>query len=105
MTRSAIVQPAALDAARAYADPFVPACGHGNAGLAELLSGRSQPARDAFASELRLDSDMGFQSRFARFLFEAVSGLAAVAAAEGHDRTAATLSGGAAARPTSGTTR
>ena len=85
----------ALDAARAYGDPFVLALAHGNAGLAALLNGRTSAAQHAFVSQLRLGIGYGFGSEYEAFLFEAIDGLAAVAAAEGHDRAAATLSGAA----------
>jgi hypothetical protein len=40
-----------------------------------------------------LGNEYGFDSEYGGFLAEAISGLAAVAAARGQDRTAATLSG------------
>jgi len=85
----------ALDAARAYGDPYLLALAQGNAGLATLFCGRAGAAQRAFVGELRLGSPYGFDSDFGELLYEAITGLAAVAAAHGHDRTAATLSGAA----------
>jgi hypothetical protein len=87
----------ALEAARDYGDPWALALAHGNAGLAALFNNAPGAAQRAFVSELRLSVDYGFQSEYAPLLNEALSGLAAVAAAHGRDRTAATLSGAAEA--------
>jgi hypothetical protein len=84
----------ALDAARAYGDPWLLALAQGNAGLATLLNRHTAPAQRAFLSQLRLARDHRFDDPM--LLFEALDGLAAVAAAHGHDRTAATLRGASA---------
>ena len=85
----------ALVAAEAHGDPFVLALAQGNAGLARLFTGRTGDAQRAFVSELRLVTDHGFHSGDPMLLFEAIDGLAAVAAAHSHDSTAATLRGAA----------
>ena len=81
----------ALGAARALDDPYVLALAQGNAGLAELFACRSERAEQAFVQELRLMGHRGY----AGFVFEALTGLAAVAASQGRDRIAATLGGAA----------
>jgi len=83
----------AVDTARADGDPLMVALTHGNAGLALLFNGRIHSAQQAFLDELRLVAASGFQGAYAAMLFEAVHGLAAVAAADGDDRVAATLCG------------
>jgi len=81
----------ALDAAQTHGDPYVLALAQGNAGLAALFTGPPQRAEGAFARELQLVSRCGYDG----LLFEALNGLAAVAAARRRDGTAATLSGAA----------
>ena len=86
----------ALEAARALGDPYLLAFAHGNAGLAELFTCQSDRAEQAFVQELRLMGRRGYGN----FVFEALNGLAAVAASHGRDRIAATLSGAADATST-----
>ena len=92
----------ALDAARRHGDPFVVALAEGNAGLAALFEGHTDAARRAFTGQLRLAREHQVDSRYDGFLFEALDGLAAVAAVAGHDRIAATLSAAAYARVAAG---
>jgi predicted ATPase/DNA-binding SARP family transcriptional activator len=92
----------ALDAARRHGDPFVVALAEGNAGLAALFEGHTDAARRAFTGQLRLAGEHQADSRYDGFLFEALDGLAAVAAVAGHDRVAATLSAAAYAGTAAG---
>lgn len=63
---------------------------HGNAGLAALFTNRLDRAQQSFIRELRLATREGRDGPYAALLFEALSGLAAVAAAHGRERDAAT---------------
>jgi predicted ATPase/DNA-binding SARP family transcriptional activator len=76
-------------------DPHLQAFASGNTGLAALLLGDVDEACDAFARELRL----ALRHRLDRIVFESLSGLAAVAAAQGRDMRAAALLGAAETRP------
>jgi hypothetical protein len=60
---------------------------HGNVGLAAVLSGRQEAARDAFREELLIARAHGFGV----FYFEGLLGVAALAAADGDDRRAIVL--------------
>jgi hypothetical protein len=80
-----------IDAAKALTDPRVLSMAYGNAGLVALLGRDIERARVAFGRELELVT----RHRFARHRFEPLNGLAAVAAADGRDMLAATLSGAA----------
>jgi len=86
----------ALEAARALEDQYLLGLAHGSVGLAALFSSRPDHAEPAFVEELRLMGRRGYGT----FLFEALNGLAAVAASKGRDRSAATLSGAADATST-----
>jgi hypothetical protein len=81
----------ALQVALATAEPFSLATVHGNLGLAALLGGRPQAARQAFRDELLVARAHGF----AVFYFEGLLGLAAIAAADGDDQRAIALDGAA----------
>jgi hypothetical protein len=86
----------ALEAAQALGDTYVLALALGNAGLAALFTGEPGRAEQAFVEELRL---MG-RSGYGTFVFEALNGLAAVAASQHRDQAAATLAGSADAAST-----
>jgi predicted ATPase/DNA-binding SARP family transcriptional activator len=77
----------ALDAAQELGDPYALALVYGNMGLATLLNGRPDAARAAFRAEYETAHRHGY----VRFYFEALLGFAALAAADGQDRRAATL--------------
>ena len=81
----------ALEAARALDDPYLLALAFGSVGLTALFSEHPDRAVPAFVEELRLMGRRGYGT----FVFEALNGLAAVAAAQSRDRVAATLSGAA----------
>ena len=81
----------ALAAAEAYDDPYLLALALGNVGLARLFTGRPEQGHAAFIRELRLLDLHGYDI----LLFEALSGIAAVAAAQLLDQVAATLTGAA----------
>jgi predicted ATPase len=66
---------------------------YGNHGLVSLLSGELGAAAQAFARELEITVRNGYH----RMLYEAISGLAAVAAVQGEDDLAARLDGAAEA--------
>ena len=86
----------AFEAARVLEDPYLLGLAHGSVGLAALFSDQPDRAEPAFVEELRIMGRRGYGT----FLFEALNGLAAVAASQGRDRMAATLSGAADATST-----
>jgi hypothetical protein len=73
-------------------DPFLWMLLHGNSGLAALLTGDTDAARQAFREELTLCRDLVFLP----FAFEGLTGLAAVSAVHRDDDRAARLVGAAA---------
>ena len=77
----------AMSAAGASQTPHTLALVHGNRGLARLLAGRAEAARDDFAAQLRAAR----AESLSLFYFESFLGLAAVAAHRGDDELAATL--------------
>jgi hypothetical protein len=79
--------PEAFRLAETVGDPFVQCLAQGNVGLVMLLTGDSARAAQAFNRELRLAN----QNRYEGHRYEAISGLAAVAAARGEDELAAQL--------------
>jgi hypothetical protein len=81
----------ALKVAHAIADPYTSAFVQGNMALSALLGGRSDAARSGFGAEL----DIGHRHGFELFYFEALLGLAALAAEDGDDRRAGVLEGAA----------
>jgi predicted ATPase/DNA-binding SARP family transcriptional activator len=81
----------ALRSAEALGDPQVFSFVYGNEGLVALLTGDVTRASEAFAQELRLASRHWYD----RMLYEAISGLAGVAAMRGEDELAGRLSGAA----------
>ena len=83
----------ALRSADVLGDPLVLSFANGNDGLVALLAGDDARASEAFTRELRLAD----RHRYDRMLYEAIDGLAGVAAARGKDRLAARLRGAAEA--------
>jgi predicted ATPase/DNA-binding SARP family transcriptional activator len=83
----------ALRSAHALGDPFVLSFAYGNDGLVALLGGDDKRASGAFTRELELAD----RHRYHRMLYEAIDGLAGVAAARGEDGLAAGLRGAAEA--------
>jgi hypothetical protein len=83
----------ALSIARGLDDPGLWMMVHGNFGLAAVLTGDAEGARNAFREELRLCRELVVRP----FASEGLSGLAAVAAAHGDTDRAARLSGAASA--------
>jgi predicted ATPase/DNA-binding SARP family transcriptional activator len=83
----------AVPIARRLDDPSLWMMVHGNFGLAALLTGDIEPARDAFREELRLCRELVVRP----FAYEGLSGLAAVAATRGETDRAARLAGAASA--------
>ena len=81
----------AVETVEALGDPVVLCFACGNHGLVTLLSGEVAEAAQAFSRELELAAE----SRYDRLLYEAISGLAGVAAARGEDAAAARLLGAA----------
>ena len=81
----------ALHAVGRIEDPQRTAMVLSNMGLARLFSGELDQARDAFERALRLCAQHAFREN----ADEALAGLAAVAAAQGRDETAARLQGAA----------
>jgi hypothetical protein len=82
---------AALEPAESLGDPLVLTFAYGNHGLVTLLAGATADAEQAFARELELAD----RYRYDRLLYEAISGMAGVAAAQGRDELAARLMGAA----------
>jgi len=82
----------AVPIARSLDDPSLWMMVDGNFGLAALLTGDIEAARDAFREELRLCREL-----VRPFAFEGLSGLAAVAATRGENDRAARLAGAASA--------
>jgi hypothetical protein len=82
---------AALHAADEFGDPLVISFARGNDGVVALLAGDVARAADSFTLELRLAD----RYRYHRMLYEAINGLAGVAAMRGDDELAARLSGAA----------
>ena len=83
----------ALDAATIARDVHRIATVRGNQGLVALFQGRMRAAADAFCEELTLCRESRFSSD--TLAWEGVTGLAAVAAADGEHERAAELSGAA----------
>jgi hypothetical protein len=83
--------PEALHSAETLGDPFALSFAAGNEGLVTLLTGDAARASELFTRELQLAK----QYRFEMMLYEAISGLAGVAAARGEDELAARLLGAA----------
>ena len=83
----------ALHAVSSIEDPRQTEIILSNIGLARLFSGDLDQARDAFERALQLCA----QHNFRELAGEGLAGLAAVAAAQGHDETAARLRGAASA--------
>jgi predicted ATPase/DNA-binding SARP family transcriptional activator len=83
--------PDALQAAKTLGDPFVLSFAHGNKGLVALLTGDVAGASEAFTRELELAS----RHQHELMLYEAINGLAGVAAVRGEDERAAQLLGAA----------
>ncbi|MGZ6601688.1 MAG: BTAD domain-containing putative transcriptional regulator [Solirubrobacteraceae bacterium] len=81
----------AHSAVRRIEDPLETAIILSNIGLARLFSGELDQARDAFEGALRLCAQHAFREN----ADEGLAGLAAVAAAQGRDETAARLQGAA----------
>ena len=81
----------ALQAVGRIEDPQETAIVLSNLGLARLFSGELEQARDAFERALRLCAQHAFREN----ADEGLAGLAAVAAAQGRDETAARLQGAA----------
>ena len=81
----------ALRAATRIDDPLQMTVIHSDIGLARLFSGDPNRARDAFEQALRLCAQYAFRG----VADESLAGLAAVAAAQGRDETAARLRGAA----------
>jgi tetratricopeptide (TPR) repeat protein len=81
----------AVPIARRLDDPSLWMMVHGNFGLAALLTGDIERARDAFREELRICRELVVRP----FAFEGLSGLAAVAATRGETDRAARLAGAA----------
>src|SRR5215207_2475550 len=79
--------PEAIRLAETVGDPFVLCLTQGNVGLVMLLAGDSARASQAFTRELQLAN----QYQYEPHLYEAISGLAGVAAARGEDKLAARL--------------
>jgi hypothetical protein len=77
----------ALDAALLAGDAYALAAVHGNLALAALLGGRPDAAAKAFRDEL-LTAEA---HHYGNYYFEGLLGMAALAAAHGHDPRAATL--------------
>jgi predicted ATPase/DNA-binding SARP family transcriptional activator len=84
----------ALEIAVELGDGYTIAAAHGNAGLAALLGDRVDTARTSLETELTTRPQ-----RLHEIAFEALLGLAAVAAAGADDRRAAVLAGAARALP------
>jgi hypothetical protein len=82
-----------LETATALGDPVILSYAHGNDGLVALLAGAVPHAAEAFTKELELAD----RHRYDRLLYEAIDGLAGVAAARGEDELAARLRGAAEA--------
>lgn len=83
--------PEALHSAQTLGDPFALSFASGNEGLVTLLTGDAARASELFTRELQLAN----QYQFDLMLYEAISGLAGVAAARGEDELAARLTGAA----------
>lgn len=81
----------ALALAEQVGDPRALSFACGNHGLVTVLTGAAEEAGRAFAQELDVAARYGYH----RLLFEAIDGLAAVAAAQGEDELAARLRGAA----------
>jgi hypothetical protein len=81
----------AVPIARRLDDPSLWMMVQGNLGLARLLTGDIERARDAFREELRLSRELVVHP----FAYEGLSGLAAVAATRGNTDRAARLAGAA----------
>jgi predicted ATPase/DNA-binding SARP family transcriptional activator len=81
----------AVDAATAFGDPLTLGHTYGNAGIAALLTGSPDAAAKDFATELEVAGRLGYH----KLRWEALEGLAAVAAAQGRDESAARLLGAA----------
>jgi hypothetical protein len=81
----------ALQSAETVGEPFVLSFAHGNEGLVALLTGDIERASEAFTRELELAS----RYQHELMLYEAINGLAGVAAARGEDERAAQLLGAA----------
>ena len=79
--------PEALRLAERIDDSFVLSFAQGNLGLVMLFTGDADRASDAFTRELQLGSQYGYEPQ----RYEAINGLAAVAAARGEDELAARL--------------
>jgi hypothetical protein len=77
---------------RGLGDPFLWVLLQGNSGLAALLTGETDAARQTFREELTLCRDLVFLP----FASEGLAGLAAVSAVHGDDDPAARLLGAAA---------
>jgi predicted ATPase/DNA-binding SARP family transcriptional activator len=82
----------ALQIARELDHPFTWLVVHGNLGVAALLTGDTDAAREGFRQELKLCRDLVARP----FVFEGLRGLAAVAAVDGDLHRAARLAGAAA---------
>jgi predicted ATPase/DNA-binding SARP family transcriptional activator len=87
--------PEALQSAENLGDTFVVAFACGNLGLVSLLAGDAARASEAFTRELQIANRHQYELMF----YEAINGLAAVAAARGDDELAARLYGAAESRP------
>jgi tetratricopeptide (TPR) repeat protein len=83
----------AVPIARRLDDPSLWMMVQGNFGLAALLTGDIEPAREAFREELRLCRELVVRP----FAYEGLNGLAAVAARRGETDRAARLAGAASA--------
>jgi predicted ATPase len=83
--------PEALQSAEAVGDPFVLSFAHGNEGLVALLTGDVGRAAHAFTRELELAT----RYQHDLMLYEAINGLAGVAASRFEDERAARLLGAA----------
>ena len=83
----------ATPATRALADPYQWMLLRGNFGLAALLTGDTDAARNAFREELKLCGELVHLP----FVSEGLAGLGAVSAVRGDDDRAARLAGAAAA--------
>jgi hypothetical protein len=81
----------AMPIARRLDDPSLWMMVHGDFGLAALLTGEIDAAREAFREELRLCRELVARP----FAYEGLSGLAAVAATRGETHRAARLAGAA----------
>jgi predicted ATPase/DNA-binding SARP family transcriptional activator len=79
--------PEALRLAEIIGEPFVVCLAQGNSGLVALFTGDTTRAAQAFTRELELANRYRYESQ----RYEAINGLAAVAAARGQDELAARL--------------